>query len=127
MPKLLPPTGQITLHANADGYLIPIELADLPFQVQRVFSVTAKSKHASRGKHLTQCRELIILTAGSVTVHTLTANAVQQSFHLSTPGEYVYIAAQNYIEYAMHHEHTAILVFADQPYRPQPAPPYPQP
>lgn len=98
------------------GTLLPIELDDVGFDVRRVFIVTGTSPATTRGEHLTDCRELIVLVQGEVEV-TTRALGVDRRIVLDRPGAVLEVAPETFIRYGLRDETSTILVLADQPFR----------
>jgi hypothetical protein len=111
-------TGALACHRDERGYLISLEFAEIPFPVRRSFAVVAPAGNALRGGHAPRCRQLLVLTAGKVTAWVTPAGGAKRAFQLSLPGEYVFLEADDYIEYEMTEERSSILVLAERSYAP---------
>ena len=96
---------------------MPIELADVPFTVRRLFVVTGPPGGASRGNHVTPCTELLCLVSGTAMVqlgedHATLADPV----HLMHPGEYVLVPPGTFVRYSLEDASSTLLVLAEQPH-----------
>ncbi|MGI8645882.1 MAG: WxcM-like domain-containing protein [Nocardioides sp.] len=101
------------VHRDDRGTLLPIELADTPFVVRRVFTVVGPAGGAERGGHAAVCQEAVVVVAGSVEVEVAGERVV-----LDEPGAGVLIGAGEYVAYRLRDAPSVILVLADEDYRP---------
>ena len=98
------------------GTLLPIELDEVGFDVRRVFTVTGSSPGSTRGEHLTDCRELVVLVQGEVEVTTRSLG-VDRRVTLDRPGATLEVVPETFIRYRLRDDSSTILVLADQPFR----------
>ena len=98
------------------GRLVPVEFAGLPFVPVRAFVVAATTGTATRGGHLADCRELIVLVAGTVVV-TLTAVGRPPVEHdLCLPGDRLLVEPDQVVRYELGDREAVVLVLADRPF-----------
>ena len=98
------------------GTLLPIELDDVGFVVRRIFTVTGTSPASTRGEHLTDCHELIVLIQGEVEVTTRSLG-VDRRVTLDRPGATIEVVPDTFIRYRLRDDASTILVLADKPFR----------
>jgi len=93
------------------GTLLPIELADVPFPVRRLFVVTAPPDGADRGGHEVTCREQVVLVTGRAELRIDGRTVV-----LDTPGSSTLIEPGESMDYELGAGGSTIVVLADQPW-----------
>jgi hypothetical protein len=118
MTELAEAVRAFAAHTDARGTLLPIELDDVGFEVRRVFTVTGVPGGSTRGDHLSDCRELILLVSGEAEVTTGSAGA-SRTVTLDHAGASLDLAAGVYVRYRLRDERSVILVLADEPFRPR--------
>jgi hypothetical protein len=97
--------------------LVPVELPDVGFEVERVFVVTAPAGGSHRGDHRVACREVIVLVGGEVEVEIAVDRAGPFTRHaLHQPGQYVAAGPGDWLRYTMRDDRSVLLVLADAPY-----------
>lgn len=96
------------------GTLMAIELADVPFAVSRIFTVSAPGQPARRGEHPAECNEHMVLVSGRVRVALGAIDPVATT--LERPGQSLAIPGGTYIVYDLETADTVVLVLADQPW-----------
>ncbi len=112
--SLNPPFAEI---ADPRGVLQAIELAQVPFQVRRVFLVAGPPDGACRGDHVVPCHEWLVLLRGTVDVHlTDVSDGTSTEHFLSQPGDSLELPQGMFVRYHLADEHSQIIVFADAPY-----------
>ena len=102
---------------DARGSLLPIEFADVPFTVRRVFVVTGPLGGATRGDHAVACAELLCLVDGRAVVqlgddHTTLGEPVV----LVRPGQSVLVAPGTFVRYSLADASSVLLVLAEEPH-----------
>ncbi|TAL41067.1 MAG: hypothetical protein EPN91_11605 [Salinibacterium sp.] len=99
------------------GTLIAAELAEIPFQVQRVFTVSGPVGGATRGEHAVDCNELIVLQSGAVTIRLgPNEHTIDETVVLKRGGDAVFLRPGCFLAYDLPDEHASILVLAEAPY-----------
>ncbi|WP_372735244.1 FdtA/QdtA family cupin domain-containing protein [Nocardioides sp.] len=112
--------GHLDLHRDARGALLPVEAADLPFPIARVFVVTGTEEGVTRGGHPVPCRELMVVLSGSARVRlSTTAEAEPTEVVLDRPGAYVDLPVGHWITYDLAPGPSTIMVLADAAYEPE--------
>jgi hypothetical protein len=116
-----PGNSGISAHLDERGTLVAVELAEVPFDVRRLFVVVAPGHSARRGGHTVGCRELLVLVSGSVTVSIADAmtRQVLRSIRLSEPGESVLLLPNDFIDYVLDTPESSIVVLADSAFVPR--------
>lgn len=97
------------------GRLIPVDFRALPFSPQRCFFVAAPGRAAERGGHRADCRQVMVLLRGAVTVR-LSTDGEATEHRLEEPGAGALIEATQFVNYLLETPDTEVLVLADQPY-----------
>lgn len=98
------------------GSLLPIEFADLPFPVRRIFTVSGIEPAVSRGNHLVPCEQLLVLVSGEVEVKVTHADGSSSVSNLTEPGRAAWVHPGDFISYTPAGELTTVLVLASEPY-----------
>jgi len=93
------------------GWLLPVELDDVPFPVRRVFVVAGPPGGATRGDHAATCQELVVLLSGSATFEVALATTV-----LERPGQSLHVRRGDHVRYHLPDDASRILVLAEEPY-----------
>ena len=106
----------VSKHVDARGTLLAVELTQTPFEVQRIFTVTAPGTTVHRGNHSIDYRELIVLVSGRVTVHVTPDEGAPSTTVIQTPGETLLVEPHAFIEYTLDGPSSTILVLADKPF-----------
>jgi hypothetical protein len=105
------------VYADARGSLIATELADVPFDVARVFVVTGPVGGAERGNHTVNGAQLIVLLGGSIEVFTGTdAEHLGTPVILREPGARILLSDGVYIRYRLPGDEASILVLCERPF-----------
>jgi hypothetical protein len=105
-------------HVDGRGTLVPIELDEVDFQVRRVFTVTGVAGGSTRGDHVTDCRELIVLVSGEIEVTTGSADSWRR-VTLDRPGASIELEAGLFVRYRLRDDRSVILVLTDESYCPR--------
>lgn len=106
-----------TVFSDERGTLIATELADVPFDVARVFVVRGPQGGADRGDHTVTGAQLIVLLSGVVEVHSgADAEHLTDDITLSEPGARVLLSDGSYIRYTLQDEDASILVLCERPF-----------
>jgi hypothetical protein len=108
MPDLI----RFAAHVDDRGSLLPIELATIPFDVQRVFVVHGSTPATERGGHFADCEQILVLLSGTASVRHGSDRAAPTTTELLTPGDAVMLGEDDYIVYNLRDEHSSILVLA---------------
>lgn len=98
------------------GELIALEFSGLPFVPQRVFTVVSHAGHVTRGGHLAGCRQILVLSHGSVVVTLRNPEGARRTVELNEIGAAVEIAADDHVEYELLDPFSSVLVLADKPF-----------
>jgi hypothetical protein len=106
---------RLPVHPDDRGLLIPVELGDLGFPIERVFVVTG-STGVVRGDHLVPCRQVLLLVSGTVTV-TVGPDSDSHVETLNAPGDAVELTTGEYVRYRLADAASTLVVFAEKPYR----------
>jgi hypothetical protein len=107
---------QLTVHEDARGALLPVELDDIDFPVRRVFVVTAPEAGAERGGHVVSCRELVVLTSGHAQIHVgSSTDELSETVVLDTPGSAVHLETGEFMAYRLAAS-SSVLVLAEEPF-----------
>ncbi len=101
------------------GRLIPMEFAAIPFAPQRCFFVAAPGRTAERGGHRADCRQLLVLLRGTVTVR-LHGDDGATEHRLTEPGAGALIEPTQFVHYTLETPDAEVLVLADRPYAERP-------
>lgn len=101
------------------GRLIPVDFRTLPFAPQRCFFVAAPGRATERGGHRADCRQVLVLLRGAVTVRLSTAEAVTEH-RLDKPGAGALIEPAQFVDYVLETPDSEVLVLADQAYAARP-------
>lgn len=98
------------------GDLLPIEMQDVPFQVNRLFIIINSPGRIARAEHFAGCKELAILIAGTVTFELGRAKDQLIRVELKNPGDAVLINPEDYVRYYLENADSKIAVLAEKPY-----------
>ena len=99
------------------GTLIAAELADVPFDVARVFVVRGPEDGAERGNHTVNGAQLMLLLSGRIEVHTgADADHLGEPAVLDKPGARILLPDGAYIRYTMPDDDASILVLCERPF-----------
>lgn len=99
------------------GTLIAAELADVPFDVARVFVVRGPEDGAERGNHTVNGAQLMVLLSGRIEVFTGTdAEHLREPVILDEPGVRILLPDGAYIRYTMPDAVASILVLCERPF-----------
>jgi len=102
--------------ADSRGALVAFEQnRNLPFKVERVFTIEVEEAGVSRGGHANSCDELIVCLSGSVIVDVDNGDE-RKSIRLGTKSESVWIGAGILINLRHFDPRTVLLVFASALY-----------
>lgn len=101
------------------GRLIPMEFDALPFAPRRCFFVAAPGHGTDRGGHRADCRQVLVLLRGAVTVR-LTGPDGATEHRLTSPGAAELIEPTQFVDYTLETPDAEVLVLADQPYAARP-------
>ncbi len=103
------------------GRLLPVEFADLDIDVQRAFVVTGTPEGSTRGGHVVDCSELLILLKGAAVVRLSgdPAGQPEQEFRLERVGESRLLKTGWHVEYDLAPGESSLLVLASDPYVPR--------
>jgi hypothetical protein len=103
--------------ADERGTLIAAELADVPFDVARVFVVQAPEDGAERGNHTVNGAQLMVLLRGRIDVFTgIDAEHLGEPVILDQPGARILLPDGIYIRYTMPDDDASILVLCERPF-----------
>lgn len=108
---------RVPVHTDERGDLLAVELDEVPFDVRRLFVVTAVPAGMTRGGHRADCRELLVLVRGCAEI-LLNGRTVV----LQTPGDALLVDPDDQLSYRLADESSALLVLADRPWRPRSEP-----
>ena len=97
------------------GRLVAVEFHGLPFVPQRTFVVTSETAPVTRGGHVADCRQMIILVAGRIELRTSGPGEPRVTV-LDRPGASVEVRPEDYIDYDLMEPGSTIPVLADRPY-----------
>jgi hypothetical protein len=97
------------------GRLVAVEFDGLPFVPQRTFVVTSETAPVTRGGHVADCREVIVLVAGRIELRMVGRGEAWITV-LDTPGASVEVGPEDYIDYDLMEPGSTIMVLADRPY-----------
>jgi hypothetical protein len=101
------------------GRLIPVDFRTLPFAPQRCFFVAAPGRATARGGHRADCRQVLVLLRGAVTVRLSTDDGTTEH-RLEKPGAGTLIEPTQFVNYVLETPDAEVLVLADQPYAARP-------
>lgn len=105
------------VHRDERGELIVVEGAEVPFPVQRVFTVSGADGAPSRGGHLTGCTELVVLVSGSAAFTVRRPGEGERVHHLEKAGQSLIIGAEDHLDYELGGSGSVIMVLCDASYR----------
>ena len=112
----MPDPIRFAAHVDDRGSLLPIELAAIPFDVQRVFVVHGTTPATERGGHFADCEQVLVLLAGTASVRYGPDRHAPSTTELLTPGDAVVLAEDDHIVYHLRDEQSSILVLASLPF-----------
>ena len=109
---------ELPRHCDARGSLLPIELTQLPFAPQRLFTVTDVPTGTQRGGHgHRQGQQLLICLSGQIGV-LLRCGSAQANVVLDARGPALLIGAGIWGQQTYLQQDSALLVLASEPYDP---------
>ena len=109
--------GGYDVHEDARGSLLPVELAEVPFPVRRIFVVTGPAGGAERGDHLVPCGQEVVLISGSARFALTAAGGdLVEEFLLDRPGQRAVLQRGEYVRYQLEDDDSRIMVLAEEPY-----------
>lgn len=101
--------------ANGDGVLVVAEVSNLPFEIQRMFTITAAAG-AVRGRHAHQlCWQLMLCVAGAVEVMCDDANG-RKTFSLDSPEKALVVPSGLWVEIGFKRNESVLTVLCDRVY-----------
>jgi hypothetical protein len=102
-------------YADDRGSLLPIELAEVPFVVRRVFVVRGVDSRLPRGDHDVPCEELVVLMEGSVQFD-ITSSDGPERVVLDKPGASLLLQPGTSMSYVLDGPGSTIMVLASAPH-----------
>jgi len=103
------------MDANGDGVLVVAEASQVPFEIQRMFTIAA-SGGATRGRHAHRlCSQLMLCVTGAVDVMCDDANG-RKTFTLDTPEKALLVPAGLWVEITFKQKDSVLTVLCDRVY-----------
>jgi hypothetical protein len=110
-------TGRLRVFEDPRGALLPVELGEVGFPVQRLFVVTGAEGGLDRGGHVIPCHELMVLISGRAELDIGEApDRMTERVVLEDAGQAVRLWPGEYIVYRLAGPTSSVLVLADRPY-----------
>ena len=110
---------QFPVHRDERGELVVVEGEKVDFAVQRVFTVSGADGAPSRGGHVADCTELVVLVCGSAVFHVRRSGSPESVHHLEKPGQSLTLGPEDHLDYDLGGKNSVIMVLCDEPYRRQ--------
>jgi hypothetical protein len=104
----------VSAHRDARGVLIAVEIPELSFAVQRVFTVVGPEGGADRGDHVVPCDQLMVLVSGAASVRVGPSVDDATVYELDTPGATVRLRAGEHVRYRLADEGSSVMVLASE-------------
>jgi dTDP-4-dehydrorhamnose 3,5-epimerase-like enzyme len=120
MIKLINELGDarlITLpkHVDADGVLVVAEAAQIPFQIQRMFTIVAPAG-AKRGRHAHRlCSQLVLCSSGAVDI-ACEDGRERKTFSFDRPDLALLVPSGLWLEIDVRQSEAVVTVLCDRPY-----------
>jgi dTDP-4-dehydrorhamnose 3,5-epimerase-like enzyme len=103
------------MDANGDGVLVVAEVSHVPFEIQRMFTITAAAG-AARGRHAHRlCWQLMLCITGGVEVMCDDANG-HKTFLLDSPEKALLVPSGLWVEISFKQNESVLAVLCDRVY-----------
>jgi dTDP-4-dehydrorhamnose 3,5-epimerase-like enzyme len=103
------------MDANGDGVLVVAEVSDVPFDIQRMFTIAA-ADGATRGRHAHRlCSQLMLCVTGRVDVMCDDGNG-RQTFSLDSPEKALLVPSGLWAEIRFKQNESVLTVLCDRVY-----------
>jgi dTDP-4-dehydrorhamnose 3,5-epimerase-like enzyme len=103
------------MDANGDGVLVVAEVSDVPFEIQRMFTIAAPGG-ATRGRHAHRlCSQLMLCVTGGLDVTCDNANG-RKTFSLDSPEKALLVPSGLWVEIRFKQNESVLIVLCDRVY-----------